>query len=512
MKTNKYVLYGLILAAGILIGWLLFGSHSKHDPASEHVHSENEAQVWTCAMHPQIRQDKPGKCPLCAMDLIPLKTSGTSDAAIDPDAIQLSEEAAALANVQTTVVSRGNPTKEIRLYGTIKSNERTLRSLVSHVGGRIETLLVNYTGEAVREGQIIATIYSPDLLNAQQELLEAKKLESVQPALLAAAREKLRHWKLGDQQIADIEQSGKASPTVNITANTGGIVISKRIEQGDYVSQGSVLFDLADLSSVWAVFDAYESDLPYLKTGDKVEYTLQSLPGKTFAGKISFIDPMLDKTTRTVKVRVETSNPQLELKPEMYANAIIQSSLKHHGDQIVIPKTAVLWTGKRSIVYVKQPGTDIPTFKLREMELGASLGEEYVVISGISVGEEIVTGGAFAIDAGAQLEGKPSMMNSRVEHEALNVEHETHKTVLMKVYGNCEMCKERIETAAKGINGVSFAEWESETGQLRLNFDPAKTSLDAIGKAIAKVGHDTEKHKADDEVYDALPECCKYRK
>ncbi|MDR0799757.1 MAG: efflux RND transporter periplasmic adaptor subunit [Dysgonamonadaceae bacterium] len=411
-KNFKYVLYGLILAAGIFIGWLFFGNHSKNDQTTEHVHSESEITIWTCSMHPQIRQDHPGKCPICAMDLIPVKTAGTATAIIDPDAVMISEEAVALANIQTTIVGEKifSPLRETRLYGTIQPNERLLHSQVSHVSGRIERLIVNTIGESIRSGQAIATIYSPDLLNAQQELLEAKKLG--QPALLNAAREKLRQWKLSDNQIAEIERSNAPSPIIHISANVSGIITAKRVEQGDYVGAGSPLFDVADLSSVWAVFDAYEIDLPYLKVGNKVDYTLQSLPGKTFSGKISFIDPILDKNTRTAKIRVEAANPKLELKPEMYANAIIKSSLQHQGNEIVIPKTAVLWTGKRSIVYVKQPNTDTPTFKLREIELGADLGAEYVVLSGISVGEEIVTNGAFTIDASAQLEGKPSMMNS----------------------------------------------------------------------------------------------------
>jgi len=406
--SNRYLTCGLILIAGIFIGRLIFGGTVGTTENPAHTPAENE--IWTCSMHPQIRQDKPGQCPLCAMDLIPLRTSATHDEALDPDAIRLSEEAAALANIQTTVARRSNPVKEVHLYGTIKPNERALRSLVSHVSGRIETLWVHFAGETVHEGQTIATIYSPDLLNAQQELLEAKKLETSQPALPTAAREKLRLWKLTDSQIAEIEQTGKVSSTINLSANASGIVIAKRVEQGDYVGQGGVLFDLADLSSVWAMFDAYETDLPYLKIGDKVEYTLQTLPGKTFSGKISFIEPMLDKTTRTAKIRVETANPQLELKPEMYANAIVKSVLKQQTNEIIIPKTAILWTGKRSVVYVKQPA-DQPVFKMREIEPGLSLGEECVVLSGLDEGEEIVTGGAFVIDAAAQLEGKPSMMS-----------------------------------------------------------------------------------------------------
>ncbi len=482
------------------------------------------------------------------MDLIPLKTSGSGDEAVDPSAIQLSKEAVALANIQTTVISRQNPIKDVQLYGTIQADERLSQSQTSHVSGRIEKLFINFTGESVRQGQTIATIYSPELLSAQQELLEAAKMQSVQPALIQAAREKLRLWKLTDEQIARIEQSGNVSALVEIKANTGGIVVSKKVNQGDYINQGSVLFDIANLSQVWAMFDAYEVDLPFLKVGDKIDFTLQAVPGKTFSGRISFIDPILDRTTRTAKIRVETANSGMQLKPEMYANAIIKAPLKQFNNEIVIPKSSVLWTGKRSIVYVKQPNTQSPAFMLHEIELGPSLGDSYVVLSGVNEGDEIVTNGAFTIDASAQLEGKRSMMNAEASrpvtgHEGHNMSgsssgtnqsetstgHEGHdmssmqgdskqsmtaKTehAMINVQGLCEICKERIEKAAKGVSGVTSASWDQKSKQLHLNFDPAKTNVDAISKAVAKVGHDTDKYKADKAVYDALPDCCKYKK
>ncbi|KAA6315948.1 Cation efflux system protein CusB, partial [termite gut metagenome] len=296
IKNTKY---GLILIAGLFLGWLIFGGSDNHDATPEHGHTHEQAtgQLWTCAMHPQIKQDKAGKCPLCGMDLIPLKTSGKAEGAIDPNAIQLSEEAAALANVQTTRVSRQNPVKEIQLYGTIQADERLSQSQTSHVNGRIEKLFVSFTGESVGQGQTIAIIYSPELLNAQQELLEAGKMQATQPALVQAAREKLRLWKLSDEQIVEIEQSKNVSPLIEVKANTSGIVVSKKVNQGDYVNQGSVLFDIAGLSQIWAMFDAYETDLPFLKTGDKITFTLQAIPGRMFTGNISFIDPVLDKTT-----------------------------------------------------------------------------------------------------------------------------------------------------------------------------------------------------------------------
>jgi len=429
MTNHPYFRYGLVLLAGLFLGWLIFSGGNRKQSSQQttvveeaHDH-ETEATIWTCSMHPQIRMEEPGKCPICGMDLIPLQTTGTGDASIDPNAIQLSAEAAALANVQTTVVSRKNPVKKIQLYGTIQVDERLSQSQTSHVSGRIEKLFVTFTGESVRRGQPIATIYSPELLNAQQELIEAMKMKDLQPALLEAVREKLRLWKLTDEQIARIEQSGEVSPLIDVVATTSGIVISKNVNQGDYVNTGTVLFDVANLSQVWAVFDAYESDLPFLKVGDRLEYTLQSLPGKTFSGRISFINPILDPATRTAKVRVETANPRMELKPEMYANALIDAPLKQYNNEVVIPKSAILWTGKRSIVYVKQPDTEIPVFMLREIELGPSLGDAYVVLSGINDGDEVVTNGAFTIDASAQLAGKRSMMNDEVGagHEGHNM-------------------------------------------------------------------------------------------
>lgn len=539
---RPYLRYGLILLAGLFLGWLIFsGSPSGGDvtsPVGHHDHDHGEdSSVWTCSMHPQIRMEEPGDCPICGMDLIPLQTNGSGDISVDPDAIQLSVEAAALANVQTTIVSRQNPVKEVQLYGTIQVDERLSQSQTSHVGGRIERLYVSFTGESVRRGQPIATIYSPELLNAQQELIEAVKMKDLQPALLQAVREKMRLWKLTDEQIARIEQSGEVSPLINVTATTSGVVMAKKVNQGDYVNTGTVLFDVANLSQVWALFDAYESDLPFLKVGDRLEYTLQSLPGKTFSGKISFINPILDPSTRTAKVRVETANPRMELKPEMYANAFIRAPLKQYNNEIVVPKSAILWTGKRSIVYVKQPDTETPAFLLREIEVGPSLGDAYVVLSGLNEGDEIVTNGTFTIDASAQLAGKRSMMNDEVGravtgHEGHTMNGSTPATTapatgyeghnmqaaasgsehaMLAVQGLCEMCKDRIEKAAKSVIGVNTASWNLNTKQLHLDFDPAKTSVDAVSKAIAKAGHDTDKYKADKATYDALPSCCKYR-
>jgi Cu(I)/Ag(I) efflux system membrane fusion protein len=360
-------------------------------------------------MHPQIRMAEPGKCPICGMDLIPLVQSNTTP--LDSDAIYMNKDAAELANVLTTIVTKQKPVKEVRLYGKVQADERLFQSQTSHVPGRIERLNINFTGETVVKGQILAEIYSPELITAQQELLETAKTKQLQPELYEASKEKLHQWKLTDNQIAKIENSGIIQNNFEVLSNTTGTVTARRVNTGDHVSEGTVLFDIADLSKVWIMFDAYESDLQFLHVGEKLSFNLQALPGTAFSGSIIFIDPVIDPVTRVAKVRVETGNQSGKLKPEMFATGIVSSSLTEYSEDVIIPKSAVLWTGKRSIVYVKQSGAEEPVFKMREVELGPMLGESYVITRGLSEGEEIVTSGTFSVDAAAQLEGKPSMMN-----------------------------------------------------------------------------------------------------
>ncbi|MFA5419805.1 MAG: efflux RND transporter periplasmic adaptor subunit, partial [Bacteroidales bacterium] len=475
------------------------------------------------------------------------------------------------ANVLTSVVSKQNPVKEIRLYGKVQADERLLQSQVSYLPGRIEKLFVNFTGESVKKGQTLAVIYSPDLVMAQQELLETATTKESQPILYEAAKDKLRQWKLTNDQIVSIESSGIVKTNFEVFANTTGIVSARRVNNGDYVSPGSVLFDVADLSHVWIMFDAYESDLPYLSKGQEITYTIQAMPGINYSGYITFIDPVLDPITRVARVRIEINNPAGKLKPEMFVTGIVNADLNQYRDKFVIPRTAVLWTGKRSVVYVKQTETDEPVFKIREIELGPMLGNSYVVESGLMDGEVIVTQGAFSVDASAQLDGKPSMMNPQggqtntmpgmdmgndagkkegqkepamdMGNDAIKKNEQTKPAMdmgtssgnkeneklpamdmkdgskqmrmekqMVKVSGNCEMCRDRIETAAKSVAGVVSAEWNIDTKMLQVEFDSSKTNLDDVQKVIAQAGHDTGKYKAPDDVYNRLPKCCLYRK
>ncbi|MFH1000813.1 MAG: efflux RND transporter periplasmic adaptor subunit [Bacteroidota bacterium] len=524
-KYKKYIIPAVLVFVALLVGfWIGNKSSNQHINTSSHQHLEKaEHQTWTCSMHPQIRMDQEGDCPICGMDLIPLSNS---NAEIDDQAIEMSESAMKLAEVHTSVVSKGSALKDVVLYGKIQVDERLQQSQTAHVPGRIEQLLINVTGQQVQKGQLIAKIYSPELLTAQKELIEALSLKDKYPAMLEASREKLRNWKLSDKQIEEIEHSGKAISNFDIYANTSGIVSTRNVNEGDYVSKGAVLFDVVDLSKVWGVFDAYESDLAWISLNQKVDFTAQAIPGKIFSGKVTFIDPQVDPSTRIVRVRIELGNAGLTLKPEMFINGTIHSTLKGGSDQMSIPQSAVLWTGTRSIVYVKIPDAKHPTFKLREITLGAAMKDSYIVIDGLAEGEEIVTNGTFSVDAAAQLAGKTSMMNPAGEKLSSGHDHDQMKTgeemnnqanedlthLNIKVAGNCEMCKERIEKAAKSVKGVVMADWSAEKKKLHLSFDSNQTSSEKVQSVIAKVGHDTEKFKADDKVYSKLPQCCLYER
>ena len=416
MKTDRKTIIIVLstLVIGVLLGWLIFGgagNSAKDNQLTEHSHVDEET-IWTCSMHPQIRQNEPGACPICGMDLIPLEED--KNEGIDPNAISMSATAMQLANVQTAVVGAMDHVKEVRLNGKIQEDERLVFSQSSHVPGRIENLKVNFTGDYVQEGQVIASVYSPEMVTAQEELYEAQKVMDTQPQLFNAAKEKLRTWKLTNSQIEQILQSGVSTTTFDIQADVSGYVIEKLVNPGDYVQRGQPIYKIADLSKVWVLFDVYESDMGWVKRGDKVEYNVSSLPGETFAGTISFLDPMINPTTRVAKARVATANSGLKLKPEMFVSGIVQAELKKTTDAVVVPKSAVMWTGQRSVVYVKSVAEQGVNFQLREVTLGPSLGDSFVINEGLETGEEIAVNGTFSIDAAAQLAGKPSMMSPDV--------------------------------------------------------------------------------------------------
>jgi len=512
MYKRDIIILVLVLLAGMIMGGLFFGRTADIPPQTK---AASET-IWTCSMHPQIRQSKPGQCPICAMDLIPLSSEPSAGENMDPNEIFMSEAAIKLGNIQTTVVKRGKPEKKIFMLGKVQADERNIAQLTARFAGRIEELYINYTGQTVAKGQKLASIYSPDLITAQKELLEAVKFKSTNSAFYNASRSKLRLWNLSNTQINSIENSNEPIIRFDLFAPIAGTVSKRHVSSGDYIKEGTALFELIDLSRVWVLFDVYESDLPWIRLGDKVTFSLQSNPGKTYTGPIRFIDPFIDSRTRVTQIRVEIPNPKQKLKPEMFASGVLESVMDMTAEGLLVPKSAILWTGKRSVVYVKVTDRKSPSFLYREIVLGPEAGNFYIVTEGLMEGEEIAVNGVFKIDASAQLAGKTSMMNPVDGQQAPGHQHRDLPTLIthemFKVYGNCEMCKDRIEKTALNLNGVTGAEWSIETKMLHVTFDPEKTDLTTIHKAIAAVGHDTDIEKAPDTVYNALPGCCLYRK
>lgn len=408
---KKFIIYIGILAIGLALGSIIFSTDSNSEDKHSHETAAAENQLWTCSMHPQIMQPEAGDCPICGMDLIPAET--TADG-LSPNEFKMSKNAIALANIETSIVgSDTNKSDDLVLVGKIQENEKTNAIQTAHFGGRIEKLLVNSTGEKVSKGQLLALIYSPELVTAQKELLTALDFKNSDATLYSAVRNKLKLWKLSEDQINKIENSKNIINNFPIYANVNGVVTMKMVEEGNYVKEGQGLFMISNLATVWANFDAYEKQLSSIKKGAEITITTNANPNNKLKARISFIDPVLNKATRTVTVRAELNNNKGELKPGMFVKGILTSQNKNNINEtlISIPKTAVLWTGKRSLVYVKTPGTE-SIFVMREVTLGNENNNTYEILEGLQTNEEIVTNGTFTVDAAAQLQGKKSMMNA----------------------------------------------------------------------------------------------------
>lgn len=403
MILNRSILLTIAatLLVGIIIGGLAFsgGSNENMASAKQHDHSQ-ESGEWTCSMHPQVRQAEPGSCPFCGMDLIPA-TSGADE---DPKVLKMTKEAIALANIQTTTIGEAATSNLVQLNGKIKVDERAVKSQTTHFGGRIEQLYKNSTGEYVQKGEAIASIYSPELVAAQEEFLEAKRMAKSNPVLFEATKKKLKFWKISDEQIAEIAAKGHGLQEIKLLSQFAGVITKKMVNNGDHLMEGQTLLEIADLSKLWVVFEVYEKDIDLFSLGQKIIFQRNGASQKHEA-IISFISPEVNPRTRIIEIRADIKSSTGLLKPDMFVSGEIQTDSQ---SSLTVPRSAVLWTGKRSIVYIKNKGE--LAFELREISLGKSLGDAYQVLSGLQSGDEVVSNGAFTIDAEAQLRGKSSMM------------------------------------------------------------------------------------------------------
>jgi Cu(I)/Ag(I) efflux system membrane fusion protein len=475
LKLLLAVIIGI--AIGIIIHWALSPAQvNSREQASSPSQGQMSGQIayWTCSMHPQIHMPKPGLCPICNMKLIPVyKEAGGGSEMASMRKFTTSESAKALMDIETAPVERKFVTAEIRMVGKVEYDETRLAYITAWVSGRLDRLYVDYTGVSVNKGDHMVYMYSPELLSAQEELIQAMKavqkteggnsgiMRDLSAKTLDAVREKLRLLGLSAEQIAEVEKRGSATDHITIYAPISGIVVHKNALEGMYVNTGTRIYTVADLTNVWVKLDAYESDLSWLRYGQEVEFTTVSFPGEVFRGTISFIDPVLDPVTRTVKIRVDVSNQNGKLKPEMFVKALVKANVAAGGKvmdprlagkwicpmhpsiikeepgkcdicemplvrteslgyvsaepqesekPLVIPVSAALVTGTRAIVYVEVPNTDKPTYEGREIVLGPRAGNYYIVRNGLEEGQRVVTKGNFKIDSALQIQAKPSMM------------------------------------------------------------------------------------------------------
>ncbi len=477
-----------VLVVGLLVGWLVKVVLSPaigvgHTPAAPTVEQSEVIEDWTCAMHPQIHLPEPGQCPICNMDLIPVKQG--SQEVSGPRRLVMSPGAKQLASIRTSVVERRLVEKAIRMVGKVEYDETRLADITARVSGRIDRLYVDATGIPVRQGDHLIYLYSPELLSAQEEYLQAQRsvteveqshleiIRTTSATTVESAREKMRLLGITDEQIAALEVRQKPDDHMTMYAPTGGIVIERSVLEGEYVKTGQRLLSIADLSYVWVQLDAYESDLPWLRFGQAVVFTSEAYPGEQFKGWISFIDPILNEQTRTVKIRVNVENTEQLLKPGMFVRAVVKAHVAHAGKVVdptlegqwicpmhpevtadkrgtcpvcemqlvpttelgytlvedtelplVIPATAPLLTGTRAVVYVEVPDTDRPTYEGREVVLGPRAGNYYIVRSGLAEGDRVVTNGNFKIDSALQIQAKPSMMSPAGGPQTSGQQHE----------------------------------------------------------------------------------------
>jgi RND family efflux transporter MFP subunit len=480
---------GIIIVAVIVIGSGILNEQEDGSNTSMNDPREENVQLWTCGMHPEVLLSEPGQCPKCRMDLVPVKQTSTNkskstkkggrkilywQAPMDPTEIynkpgkskmgmdlvpvyqdKVSGSVGTVVidpvtiqnmGVRYTSVKRMDFNRDIRAVGIVEYNEEKLYTINSKISGWIEKLYVDYTGKIVLKGQPLLEIYSPELVSTQEEYLLAlnnqkavsgSNFESIRNgavSLLNSTRKRLAYWDIPYSEIARLEQTREVRKTLRLDAPANGVVIHKNAVEGAKVNAGMDLYRIADLSTVWVEASIYDYELPWVSEGQKAEMQLSYLPEKNYSGKISYIYPYLNEKARTIQIRLEFENPNLELKPGMYTNVYIQG--KTFQNVLVIPSEAVIRSGERNVVFV---ASDEGKFEPRQVRIGADGGPDnrYVkVLGGLLEGEQIVTSSQFLMDSESRLqeviqnmlqerEGKTQLMETpeQEQHKLIKQQH-----------------------------------------------------------------------------------------
>jgi multidrug efflux pump subunit AcrA (membrane-fusion protein) len=373
---------------------------------------------WTDAMNPSFRSDKPGKAP-DGMDLVPVyEEEAQAGTALPPGVLKISPQKQQLIGVGYSRVIKDSMSKTVHAVARLAYDETRISRIQARVDGWIERVFVDFTGKLVKKGQPLISVYSPQLVSTQRELLLARKSKdtfagsdfeeaaSGAQTLYESTRERLRLWNIPDAEVKEIERRGKPSTSMTLSSPAGGFVVNRNAYPGQRITPETEIYSIADLSTIWALAEIYEYEVPMIKMGQDAVMTLSYVPGKTYKGKVTYIYPEIDKTTRTLKVRMEFPNPDFQLKPDMYANVDIGVDF---GRQISIPQEAVMDSGTEQTVFVALEGG---YFEPRKIKVGARVGDRFIVVSGLKPGEQVVSSGNFLIDSESQLKSALKGMGS----------------------------------------------------------------------------------------------------
>jgi multidrug efflux pump subunit AcrA (membrane-fusion protein) len=399
MKTKLPWILTILLAIS-LVAVVIARPNAKSSTASTTTSAGNKKVLyWIDAMNPTHKFDKAGKAP-DGMDLVPVYDDGGAAAPSSVDGyanVKLTSDRQQLIGVQTGMTEMRSLGRSVRTVGRVAVDETRLYKINTKFDGYIEKLYVNVTGQQIRKGEPLFSVYSPDLLSTQQEYLLALRAAKTSPSLLAASRQRLLLWDITPAEIRQLERTGTARKSVTIYSPTSGFVLNKIAVEGARVTAGEPLFEIANLDHVWIQADVYESELQFIRIGATAAMTLSYIPGRTWNGRVTFIAPTVDPMTRTVKVRVEFDNRDGALKPDMFADVVIAQPERQ---VVVVPDSAVLQTGTRSVVFVVKPDG---TFEPREVSVGTKTEQVYEVRSGLAAGEKVVTQANFLIDSESRL-------------------------------------------------------------------------------------------------------------
>lgn len=447
-RTN-ILTYAAILLFGFIIGWLIFGGSHGQDSHATHDHetsTESGQEVWTCSMHPSVRSDQPGSCPICGMDLI----RASSEDREDDYSMVMTEASIQLANIQTTPVIRDIPKREIVLPGRVTLDERRTSYVTTHFGGQIHDVRIDFTGAPIREGEVMATIYSPEVVSAQRELIEAYRTRDRSPEMYESVVRKFKLWKFSDQQIQQILERGEVQTHMEILSPVNGFVMERNVQNDQHVGEGTIIYEVGNLDHLWVILDAYEEDIHWISTGDAIEFSTRSNPGHAYEAVVNYIDPTFNPEKRTIRLRADIENTNQRLRPDMLVTGTLRAVQEE--EKLMVPVSAVLWTGPRSLVYVKDTSADTPRFMVREVELGVKSGDYYVIEGGLDGDEQVVFNGAFRIDSEFQLADRFSMMNRQPGTGAVPVGHQ---------HGDREDHAREVEDLSEGVSDdfrVEFTE------------------------------------------------------